>query len=502
MSNQNNKFKTLFEDSIKNIDALHNEQAGYVISVGDTVCKVQELKAALYGEFVLFDGGNQGIVFDLDDEYCSVFILHNMPIKQNEGVRGTGRVFSIPVTQELLGRTINVQGIPIDGLPVKWDNSTEHRSIESKIKGIIERTPVNVPLATGILTIDTLVPIGRGQRQLFIGNRSTGKTSTALEVIINQRGKNVICVYVAISQRQSHIARILNQLEKHNALAYTILVVSDAGKPALHHYLAPYVGATIAEFFSDLQKDVLIVYDDLSNHAIAYREMALLMKRPPGREAYPGDVFYLHSRLLERAGNFIAGGSITALPLAQIQEDDLAAYIATNLISITDGQIFFDTKLFNSGIRPAINTELSVSRVGSAAQPRIINKLSKALRLELAQYHELAGFAQFGNDLDPAAEQRIKKGKLLIKLLQQSLGELYSVSDEAIILYLFRKHESRLQEISDNREFIAWVLNFIKNIHQPLYASLERLPGNDLNELQDLEKVINECFEMYGVSKI
>ncbi len=501
MHSSQRTLQSIFEQALTALPIEHNEKAGRVIFVGDTICRADGLKSALYGEVVIFDGGSTGIVFDLDDEYCSIFILHDAHISQNEGVRLTQKIFSVPVTQNLLGRVIDVTGQAIDGLPSQWDDTTEHRMTEQKVKGIIERESVNKPLTTGILTIDALIPIGKGQRQLFIGNRSTGKTNAAIDIIINQRNKDVICIYVAIAQRQAHIARLVQQLQKNNALSYTIIVVADAGKPALHHYLAPYVGATIAEYFADSQKDVLIIYDDLSNHAIAYREMALLMKRSPGREAYPGDVFYLHSRLLERAGNFINGGSITAIPIAQLQEDDLAAYIPTNLISITDGQLFFDTKLFNADIKPAINTELSVSRVGGAAQPKIINKLSRVLRLELAQYHELSAFAQFGSDLDPTSEQRIKRGKLLIELLKQPLHIHYSAADEAIILYLFKKHESNLHSVHNKKEFISWIISFIKNVHEQLYNTLNVAQIFDEKLMGELEHVINECFVIYGASK-
>ena len=489
--------KKIFTEALETIQDHRVEKAGRVISFADDICKVEGLSSIAYGEHVIFDGGNEGVVFDIEQDICCVAVLHDNAISTHEGVFATGKLFSVTTSAALLGRVIDILGKPLDGLPLVHDDNYEIRVSEAQVKGIIERKQVNTPLYTGILTIDTLVPIGKGQRQLLVGNRSTGKTSAAINAIINQKNKNVICIYVAIAQRRAHVARLIDNLEQNGALDYTIIIVADAAQKALHHYLAPYVGSSVAEYFSDQGKDVLIVYDDLSNHATAYREISLLMQRSPGREAYPGDIFYLHSRLLERAGSFINGGSITALPIAQIQEDDITAYIPTNLISITDGQLFFDTALFNTGIKPAINTELSVSRVGGSAQPKIINKLSRALRLDLAQYHELSAFSQFGADLDEVSSQKIKKGKLLVELLKQSIDTFYSVSDEAIILYLFRNHEQKLIKYADVKHYVSWVLSFIKHTESVLY---QKIGNSSYDEaiIKELEECIQKTFEIYS----
>ncbi len=340
---------SLFEKSLAQVPQEKLDEIGFVVQVGDTFCRIHGLKNAVFGELIVFEGGNKGIIMNLDEDYVSVFLIQaQTPVVELEIAKRTGGVFKAPVGMGLLGRVISAIGDPIDDLGTL--NYQELRPIEVTIPGIIERTPINESLETGKLVVDALVPIGKGQRELIIGNRGSGKTSLVIDTILHQKGKNVICVYVSIGQRQANLARLVRLLEEHGAMSYSVVVSADASQAALDRYLAPYLAMTIAEFFRDQKSDVLIVYDDLSNHAIAYREMSLLMRRAPGREAYPGDVFYLHSRLLERAGKFKKGGSITALPIAQIQSDDITAYIPTNLISITDGQIFLDTKLFNQGI--------------------------------------------------------------------------------------------------------------------------------------------------------
>ena len=378
----------------------------------------------------------------------------------------TGGVFKAPVGRGLLGRVVDALGQPIDSLgslPI-----AEYRPIEVTIPGIIERKPISESLATGKLVVDALVPIGKGQRELIIGNRGTGKTSLALDTILHQKGKNVYCIYVSIGQRQANLARTVRTLEEHDALSYSIIVSADAGQAALDQYIAPYVACTMAEYLRDQQKDVLIVYDDLTNHAVAYREMSLLMRRAPGREAYPGDIFYLHSRLLERAGRLARGGSITALPIVQIQADDITGYIPTNLISITDGQIFLDTKLFNQGIRPAVNVGLSVSRVGGAAQTKAIKQMTKALRLEIAQYHELVSFSQFGTELDPLSQKYLARGEVVYQLFRQKQYVTYSFVDQSLMLFLLQ--ENFLDEIplaqvlSFSRPFVS----YINTIYQEL----------------------------------
>ena len=369
---------SLFEKSLTNLSQEKLEETGVVIQVGDNICKVYGLLNAVYGELIEFEGGNKGIIFSLEEDYVAIFLLYTtIGVAELEVAKRTGSAFKTPVGKNLLGRTLNAIGNPIDALGDL--NPERYRTIEQTVPGIIERSPIDEPLQTGILVIDALFPIGKGQRELIIGNRNTGKTSIVLDTILNQKGKNVYCVYVSIGQRQANLARFIRTLEENGALDYSVIISADASESALNQYLAPYVGCTIAEYFRNQGQDALIIYDDLTNHAIAYREMSLLLRRPPGREAYPGDVFFLHSRLLERAGKLTNGGSVTALPIVQIQSDDITAYIPTNLISITDGQIFLDTQLFNQGIRPAVNVELSVSRVGSAAQTKAIKKDDKII---------------------------------------------------------------------------------------------------------------------------
>lgn len=429
---------SVFERELGAISNNQLDEIGMVLQVADSVCTIYGLKNAVLGEVIEFEHGNKGSIFQLNEDTVSVFLFSNTPaVSELEVAKRTKKVFMIGVGDQLLGRVINAQGMPIDGLGDIAHH--EWRATEAIIPGVIERSPINEPLQTGILTIDALVPIGKGQRELIIGNRGTGKSSIITDVVVNQKDKDVICVLVVIGARKSNLVRTIARLQETGALDYTVIVVAQAGEPVLNHYSAPYVGCTIAEYFRDQGKDVLIMYDDLSNHAIAFREMSLLLRRSPGREAYPGDVFYLHSRLLERAGKLLSGGSITALPLVQIQNDDITAYIPTNLISITDGQIFLDTKLFNQGIRPAVNTELSVSRVGGAAQTAAMRKMTKALKLELAQYHELLAFAQFDTELDEVSRRQINRGTLAVELLKQPNGIHYSLTDQALMLFLYKE---------------------------------------------------------------
>lgn len=366
------------------------------------------------------------------------------------------------------------------------------RPIETEIPSIIDRSPVNESLETGIMAIDALVPIGKGQRELIIGNRNTGKTSLVLDTIVHQKGRNVVCVYVSIGQRQANLARMVRFLQEQGAMEYTVVVSADAGEAVLNQYLAPYVGCTIGEHFMHEDRDVLIIYDDLSNHAVAFREMSLLMRRAPGREAYPGDVFYLHSRLLERAGKLASGGSLTALPVVQIQSDDITAYIPTNLISITDGQIFLDTRLFNSGIRPAVNAELSVSRVGGAAQTPAIKKVTKALRLELAQYHELLDFSQFGSELDEVSQKKLARGSLAMELLKQPQYITYSFVDQALMLFLLK--ENYLDKFASKQvhSFVTQFVSYLKSVYPEVYGAIEQTKDLADSITQDLHKIARE----------
>lgn len=450
------------------------EEVGIVIGVGDGICKVYGLTNAIYGELVVFDSGSQGIIMDLDEDYASIVLFdHTAEVMEQEIVKRTGSVFHIPVGEELIGRVMSPSGKPLDAFGDL--GTTQSRSIERVAPGIIDRTPVNEPLHTGCTVIDALIPIGKGQRELLIGNRSTGKSAIALDSIIHQKDKDVICIYVAIGHKQSNTAKIIHLLEQHDALSYTIVIDASAKTTALEQFLAPYAGCTIGEYFMDKGKDVLIIYDDLSNHAIAYRELSLLLRRPPGREAYPGDIFYIHSRLLERAGKLSeknGGGSLTALPVIETQSDDISAYIATNLISITDGQIFFDTNMFNNGIRPAINIGLSVSRVGGAAQTKSMKQVAGSLKLELAQYESLAAFIQFGSELDATSQRAIDRGKRAIQLLKQDLHVTYSLAEEIIFLFLLKEnYYDRLDLAQINtfaRQFASYLQEMYPGVHKKI----------------------------------
>lgn len=496
MQIKNTDLVSLFEKALRDIPQTSLEETGIVTYIGDNICTVQGLYNVLLNECVLFENGNQGIVFQLDEQSVSVFLLFNtIQVKELEVVKRTGSLFKIPVGNDLLGRVIDPLGNPLDGLPQIV--AQEKRPVESSIPGVIERSPVNESMETGTFAIDTLIPIGKGQRELLIGNRGTGKTTIALNTIIHQKNRDVICIYVSIGLRQAHIAQTIQFLEEHDALSYTIIVHAQSGQAVLNQYLAPYVGSTIAEYFRDCKKDVLIVYDDFSNHAIAFREMSLLLRRAPGREAYPGDVFYLHSRLLERAGKLKSGGSITALPIVQIQGDDITAYIPTNLISITDGQIFLDTEMFNRGIRPAVNGELSVSRVGSAAQTKAIKKMSKALRLELAQYHDLAVFAQFGTELDEIAQQQINRGKIILELFKQSEGVLYSFVDQTLMLFLLQKNFFESIDIEQITIFAQQFVSFVKSVYRNLYDQIKYEADLSQELMNDLHKAADEYSKIF-----
>lgn len=476
---KNTDLISLFERSLRDLPEEQLEEIGTVIRVGDNICTVYGLSHAMLGELISFEGGNSGIIFQLNENSVSIFLLdRTIPVAELETAKRTNSVFKTPVGMGLLGRVISAEGKPRDGAG-ELDIS-EYRSIETDVPGIMERSPVNESLETGILAIDVLVPIGKGQRELIVGNRNTGKSSMVVDAILHQKGKNVLCVYVSIGQRQANLARLVSLLESNGALEYCVIISADSGDAVLSQYLAPYVGCSIAEYFREQGKDVLIVYDDLSNHAIAFREMSLLLRRSPGREAYPGDVFFLHSRLLERAGKLAKGGSITALPIVQIQGDDITAYIPTNLISITDGQIFLDTKLFNQGIRPAVNAELSVSRVGGAAQTKAVKKMTRALRLELAQYQELLAFAQFGAELDEVSHRQLERGRRAVELLKQPQYVTYSFVDQALMLLLLK--EGFLDSIALNQvnSFALKCVSYLKSVYPLIY--------NDILQTEDISE--------------
>jgi len=486
----------LFQDALKDVPQPELEETGIVVQVGDDVCHVYGLTNVVYGELVQFEGGNKGIVFNLQEDAVVVFLLDSsIPVAELEVVKRTGGEFKAPVGDALIGRVINAVGKPIDG---KGDiAAAAHHSVNADVASIIERSPVNESLETGVMVIDALVPIGKGQRELLIGNRNTGKTAIALDTILHQKGKDVVCVYVSIGQRQANLARIVNLLQENGAMDYTVVVSADASEAVLNQWLAPYTGCTIGEYIRSQGRDALIIYDDLSNHAIAFRQMSLLMRQAPGREAYPGDVFYLHARLLERAGKTANGGSLTALPIVQIQSDDITAYIPTNLISITDGQVFLDTKLFNQGVRPAVNVELSVSRVGGAAQTDAIKRMTKALRLELAQYHELLSFAQFGTELDEVSQKKLHRGSLAVALLKQPQFVTYNFVDQSLMLFLLKEQFLDKVALHDVHAYATQFVSYVGSVHKELYDAIfaaQDITDEQMNELKKVAKDFDKLF--------
>lgn len=435
---QADEISSIIKERIDNFELnLDIAQTGKVIAYADGVAKVYGLKNAMSYEMVEFDTGDKGLASSLEEDSVGVVVLGaGKEIKEGASVKRLGKLLRVPVGDGLMGRVVNSLGEPIDGkgaVEVK-----EYRFMEEKAPGIMARKSVHEPLQTGIKAIDALVPIGRGQRELIIGDRQTGKTTVAIDTIINQKGQDVVCIYVAIGQKESTVAQVVRKLEEHGAMEYTIIVNAPASDSAAMQYLAPYAGVTMGEYFRDSGRHALIVYDDLSKHAVAYREMSLILRRPPGREAFPGDVFYLHSRLLERAAKVsdeLGAGSLTALPIIETQAGDVAAYIPTNVISITDGQIFLETDLFNSGIRPAINVGLSVSRVGGAAQIKATKQVSGTLRLDLAQYRELQAFAQFASDLDESSRRQLDRGQRMVEVLKQSPYSPLPIERQVVIIF-------------------------------------------------------------------
>ena len=413
------------------------EKVGKVMEIGDGIARVSGLSNCMASEMLEFSNGTFGVALNLEEDRIGAMILGEYTdIKEGDEVKSTGKILSVPVSEKLIGRVVNPLGMPIDG---KEDVKTDKfYPIEKIAPGVISRSAVNQPVQTGIKAIDAMIPIGRGQRELIIGDRQTGKTAIAVDTIINQKGQNMICIYVAIGQKKSKVARIVKELEERGAMEYTIVVVAGASDPAPFSYIAPYAGCAMGEYFMDQGKDVLVVYDDLSKHAWAYRQVSLILKRPPGREAYPGDIFYLHSRLLERSAKLskeLGGGSITALPVIETQAGDVSAYIPTNVISITDGQIYLEADLFYKGMRPALNVGISVSRVGSAAQIKAMKKVAGKLKLDMAQYRELEAFAQFGSDLDEKTRFQIERGKRTAEILKQGQYQPMAVENQVAILY-------------------------------------------------------------------
>ena len=469
-------------------------QTGRVSSLSDGICRISGLSDVMAGEMIRFRGDLRGMVMDLDKDNVGVVLLGNYDsVQEGDEVVRTGRIIEVPVGEALIGRVVDALGRPVDGKGLIHAEKT--RPIENRAPGVIERKSVSVPMQTGIKAIDALVPIGRGQRELIIGDRQTGKTAIALDTIINQKGKDMICIYVAVGQKESTVASVVEKLRAHGAMDYSIVVCANASEPAPMLYIAPYAGAAMGEYFMHEGKDVLIVYDDLSKQAVAYREISLLLHRPPGREAYPGDVFYLHSRLLERAARLApeyGGGSMTALPIIETQAGDISAYIPTNVISITDGQIFLETELFNAGIRPAINVGLSVSRVGGAAQLGAMKQVAGRLRMDLAQYRELAAFSQFGSDLDRATQATRHRGDRMTELLKQGQYAPMDAADQVIVLFAANEGYADDVELSDIADFEKKLIRFVRSRLPKLDDEIMTGKKLDRDQLRQLRDCIEE----------
>lgn len=476
------------------LEAGHKE-VGDVVWIGDGIANIDGIDHAQYGEIVMFDSGVKGMVQDIrrDEIGCILFGREN-EIREGTRVVRTGKRAGVPVGDGFLGRVIDALGAPIDGDgPIKADG---YRPIEEPAPSIVDRKSVGVPLETGILSIDSMFPIGRGQRELIIGDRQTGKTSIAIDTILNQKGKDVVCVYVAIGQKASTVAKLVGTLKKNDALDYTIVVSATASDPAPLQYIAPYSGTSLAEYFMNRGRDVLIVYDDLSKHAVAYRALSLLLERSPGREAYPGDVFYLHSRLLERSARLSdekGGGSITALPIIETQAGDVSAYIPTNVISITDGQIFLETELFFSGMRPAVNVGLSVSRVGGAAQTKAMKKAAGSVRIDLAQFREMEVFTQFASDLDNATKEQLQHGRVLMELLKQPLGRPLSMPEQVITLCVANGRVMLDMPINGIKAFQMKLLDFVKERHPEIIRQIETTKNLDEDLKNQILAAAAEC---------
>jgi F-type H+-transporting ATPase subunit alpha len=475
----------IIQRQLKGFEAkMEVAETGTVLSMSDGVARIYGLESVQMGELIDFGQGVKGMVLNLEESSVGVAILgDDTLVKEGSIAKRTGKIFEVPVGEALLGRVVNALGIPIDGAPLKTEHS---RKVEIKAPGIVERQTVNEPLQTGIKAIDAMIPIGRGQRELIIGDRQTGKTAVAIDTIINQKGTGVYCFYVAIGQKQSTVAQIVERLRREGAMEYTTIIAATASSQAPFQFIAPYAGVTMAEYFRDSGRHALIVYDDLTKQAQAYRQLSLLLRRPPGREAYPGDVFYLHSRLLERAAKMSkarGGGSLTALPIIETQAGDVAAYIPTNVISITDGQIYLESDLFNSGQRPAVNVGLSVSRVGGNAQTKAMKKVAGTLRLDLAQYREKAAFAQFGSDLDPATQKQLARGSRLMELLKQNQYSPISMEEQVIGIYAANAGHLDKVEVAQVRKFEQGLLKFLRDKHPEVTKEIR-----DTGKMEDAVK--------------
>lgn len=490
------EISSIIKEQIKKYETqLHTVGIGTVLTVGDGIAQVFGLEDAMAGELLEFPNGVFGMAFNLEENSVGCVLLGDQTqVEEGDTVKRTGRVVEVPVGSGLIGRVVNALGQPVDGHgPIENEG---YRPIESPAPSVIDRMPVNTPLQTGLKAIDAITPIGRGQRELIIGDRQTGKTAIAIDAILNQKGKDVICIYVAIGQKTSTVAQIMEKLKEHDALDYSIIVNATASESAPLQYMAPYTGCAMGEHFMHQGKDVLVIYDDLSKHAVAYRAMSLLLRRPPGREAYPGDVFYLHSRLLERAARLneeLGGGSLTALPIIETQGGDVSAYIPTNVISITDGQIFLESELFNSGIRPAINVGISVSRVGGNAQIKAMKSIAGSLRIDLSQFRELEAFTQFGSDLDKATQRRLTRGNRIVELLKQPQYSPLEVEDQVISIYVAVK--GYLDQIAEEevQPFAAEFLQYMHNYYPQIGTSI-RDSGKLVSETEERLKEAIQSF--------
>ena len=492
----------IIKEQIRDYDARAvADETGEILSVGDGVVHACGLSGAMAGELVSFRNGVFGIVLNLEEESVGIAVVgEDIELREGDEIRRTGRIASVPVGEGVVGRVVNALGQPIDGQgEIK---SKESRKIEIKAPGIVARRPVHEPLATGIKAIDSMTPIGRGQRELIIGDRQTGKTAIAVDTIINQKGGDVFCVYVAIGQKASTVARVVDRLRAHGAMDYTTVVSAGASDPAPLQYIAPYAGVTMGEFFRDSGRHALVIYDDLSKHAVAYRELSLLLRRPPGREAYPGDVFYLHSRLLERAAKLSeerGGGSLTALPIIETQAGDISAYIPTNVISITDGQIYLETDLFYSGIRPAMNAGLSVSRVGGSAQSKAMKKVAGTLRIDLAQFREMASFSQFGAELDQATRRQLSRGERLTELLKQGQYQPMRMSEQVLQIYAGVSGKLDDVEVGRVREFLGGLIHHVQKSAPGLLDDIDSKGELSADTQGSMDAVIEEYRKVFAL---
>ncbi len=500
MSLRADEISSLIQKQIQDFDSgIELKETGRVISVGDGIARIYGLENAMSGELLTFPGDLAGMVLNLEEDNIGAVILgFDNDVKEGDEVKRTGRIMDVPIGPELVGRVVDGLGNPIDGKgPI---NAKKRGPIESIAPGVIDRKSVHEPMQTGIKAIDAMIPIGRGQRELIIGDRQTGKTAVALDAIINQKGQNMFCVYVAVGQKRSTVARVVKTLEEHDAMKYTTVVASTASDPAPMQFIAPYAGCAMGEYFRDNGQHCLIIYDDLSKQAAAYRQLSLLLRRPPGREAYPGDVFYLHSRLLERAAKVsdeLGAGSLTALPIIETQAGDVSAYIPTNVISITDGQIYLETDLFYSGVRPAVNVGLSVSRVGGAAQIKAMKQVAGQLRLDLAQYREMAAFAQFGSDLDAATQKQLARGERLVELLKQDQYKPLNVVQQVISIFSGVRGLLDDVKVGDVKRFESGLLNYMEEKHRDLMDIIDKEKKVSDETEEKLKAAINAFKEIF-----